>query len=140
MPIRHSVGSGGRNIRGDVYYVQFLLSDYRCRASIPPIKVDGIVGPKTIGAIKAFQEEFTSVVDGRVDPGGPTIAALERAHLAGISSIEFTPAAKRYLRASVPVTLMVQRVYAAYLNKLRDGMGEGPAEKHKESPSPALVG
>jgi hypothetical protein len=124
MPVRQSVGSGGRNGRGDVYYVQFLLSDYRCRNFNPPIKVDGIVGSETVGAIQSVQQDFALTVDGRVDPKGPTLAALERAHLAGLADIQLDPDAKQYFKLSGSANQMIQRVFALYLNKLRDGMGE----------------
>jgi peptidoglycan hydrolase-like protein with peptidoglycan-binding domain len=129
MPIRQSVGSGGRNLRGDVYYVQFLLCDYRCRNFVHPIKVDGIVGPETIGAIRAAQQDFAGTVDGRVDPKGPMITALERAHLAGIINIQFNPDVKEYFKSNVPVNFMLQRVSAAYLNRLRESMGEDSPQK-----------
>jgi peptidoglycan hydrolase-like protein with peptidoglycan-binding domain len=135
MPIRQSVGSGGANLRGDVYYVQFLLCDYRCRNFIPPIKVDGIVGPETIGAIRAAQQDFAGTVDARIDPKGPTITALERAHLAGVTDIQFNPEVKQYLKSNVPVNFMLQRVYAVYLNKLRESMGEDSPQKQPPSVS-----
>src|SRR5579871_4017090 len=106
MPIRQPVGSGGRNLRGDVYYVQFLLCDYRCRNFAPPITVDGIVGPETIGAIRAAQQDFAGTVDGRVDPKGPTLSALERAHFVGITDIQFNPEVKAYFKSNVPVNFM----------------------------------
>lgn len=78
MPITSSVGSGGFNRRADVTRVQEYLNIARQQDALPPIAVDGIVGPETIGAITAFQRLNTRVVDGRIDPHGPTIAALER--------------------------------------------------------------
>jgi peptidoglycan hydrolase-like protein with peptidoglycan-binding domain len=78
MPITSSVGSGGVNRHADVRRVQDYLNVARSQDGLPPIAVDGIVGPETIGAITAFQRGNTRVIDGRVDPHGPTIATLER--------------------------------------------------------------
>src|SRR5262245_53261707 len=41
--------------------------------------VDGLVGPRTIEAIRRYQQAHTKVADGRVDVGSPTIKALVRA-------------------------------------------------------------
>jgi putative peptidoglycan binding protein len=79
MPgISASVGLGGRNLAGDTFTVQQLLNRARQRDGLPPIAVDGRVGPETIGAIRAFQQSRLGFSDGRVDPNGPTIAALNR--------------------------------------------------------------
>ncbi len=77
--ISDSVGLNGANQPQDVRTVQELLNQNRHR--VPDgreIPEDGIVGPKTIFAIKRFQ---TSVLgmrnpDGRVDPSGKTLHAL----------------------------------------------------------------
>jgi hypothetical protein len=80
MPgISASVGLGGRNLAGDTFTVQQLLNRARQEDGLPPIAVDGLVGPETIGAIRAFQQSRLGFSDGRVDPNGPTIAALNRA-------------------------------------------------------------
>ena len=42
----------------------------------PPLKVDGIVGPKTNAAIITFQKKHLGWADGRVDPGKLTIIKL----------------------------------------------------------------
>jgi len=78
MPITLSVGSGGVNRRDDVVRVQEYLNFARRQDWLREIAVDGLVGPETTGAIIAFQRRRTRVVDGRVDPGGPTITELER--------------------------------------------------------------
>src|SRR5436305_5392756 len=77
--ISASVGVGGRNVPEDVRTVQVLLN------SIPPAKggpdplldVDGLVGPKTITAIRKFQQSQLGFNDGRVDPGAKTISKLD---------------------------------------------------------------
>jgi hypothetical protein len=80
-PLGQSVGTGGVNEVQDVAYAQLLLGHWLAgRTSEAPIAVDGDAGPATIGAIHAFQEAVTGVVDDRLDPGGPAIQALERDH------------------------------------------------------------
>jgi hypothetical protein len=77
--ITRSVGFGGVNLPGDTRTVQELLNDARADTGLPPIKVDGLVGPETIGAIRQFQQSRLGFADGRVDPGGPTLQALNAA-------------------------------------------------------------
>jgi peptidoglycan hydrolase-like protein with peptidoglycan-binding domain len=78
--IIHSVGEGGANQKKDVAIVQLLLNRVRSRMIVPSdrLVVDGIVGPRTINAIREFQQQFTSVVDGRVDPHAETITKLNQ--------------------------------------------------------------
>lgn len=71
--IRYSVGFKGRNRPDDVTVVQTLLN---AKGAKPALQVDGKVGPKTIHAIRAFQAGFMNRPDGRVDPGGKTLAKL----------------------------------------------------------------
>jgi len=62
-----SVGRGGKNNTADVKAVQKALG----------LADDGKCGPKTIGAIEAFQKkQGRGKADGRIDPGGPTAKAL----------------------------------------------------------------
>jgi peptidoglycan hydrolase-like protein with peptidoglycan-binding domain len=79
MPISRSVGTGGANLKKDVRYVQALLNYWRLENGRLRIKVDGLVGPVTVGAIRDFQQLRAGIVDGRVDPYGPSIKALEAA-------------------------------------------------------------
>lgn len=78
MLITASVGASGVNRRDDTSLVQFLLNDWRERNGRGPVAQDGLVGPKTIAAIRDFQNTVTHIVDGRVDPAGPAMAELER--------------------------------------------------------------
>ncbi len=72
-----SVGAGGNNARGDVRIVQLLLNAWLRRAGRPLLAIDGIAGPLTCKAISSCQEALRlPVVDGRIDPGGPTLKAL----------------------------------------------------------------
>lgn len=77
MPITASVGLNGVNRPADVRHVQSRLNEFRKSRGQPPIAVDGIAGPRTVAAIKSFQAAMPRIADGRVDPRGPTLAALE---------------------------------------------------------------
>lgn len=79
--ISASVGRGGANRRSDVRVVQNLLNGHiRSIAPTPALVVDGLIGSKTITAITAFQRNVVrlSAPDGRVDPGGRTLEALNQ--------------------------------------------------------------
>ena len=78
--ISGSVGRGGRNFpAADVMTVQYLLNCVPGSQGgpTPELVVDGVVGPKTIAAIEGFQRKNTGIADGRVDPGGATLRALQ---------------------------------------------------------------
>lgn len=92
MRLTGSVGERGRNLAADVTYVQILLSDWLLSKGKLAIAIDGIAGPKTIGAIRLFQQSNTAVVDGLVEPNRSTIKALERCHMEVLrSSISLSP-------------------------------------------------
>jgi|HubBroStandDraft_6_1064221.scaffolds.fasta_scaffold53856_3 hypothetical protein len=78
ISISVSVGSGGKNKRNDTRGVQVALN--AVPASLggagESLKVDGLVGPLTIGAISTFQQRWLTVHDSRCDPSGPTLALL----------------------------------------------------------------
>lgn len=78
--IKRSVGQGGKNDHPDVLLVQILLNKFIIPGFLPgPALVpDGIAGNKTRQAIRAFQAFFLgfNAPDGRVDPGGKTLDAL----------------------------------------------------------------
>lgn len=78
--ITGGVGRGGRNFPPvDVMTVQYLLNCVPAGQGgpSPELAVDGAAGPKTIAAIEKFQRSLGSVCDGRVDPGGATLRALQ---------------------------------------------------------------
>jgi peptidoglycan hydrolase-like protein with peptidoglycan-binding domain len=79
--ITASVGVGGVNRQSDVTAVQVLLNQFVRRLELEPLDTDGDCGPKTRGAIAAFQEDVVGmeVPDGRVDPGGRTWERLQAA-------------------------------------------------------------
>jgi peptidoglycan hydrolase-like protein with peptidoglycan-binding domain len=121
--LRTSVGEGGVNRSKDVKYVQFLLCDWRyCEGGVG-IVVDGIVGPKTKAEIRAFQSKFTSVADGRVDPNGPSIKALETIHINSmISTIGASALRYSYLPAKPAVLgpLLWDTMVSRYFGALYD--------------------
>jgi peptidoglycan hydrolase-like protein with peptidoglycan-binding domain len=80
-PMRGTTGSGGANDVDDVAYAQTLLNDWRNRNDRPLIAVDGRSGPDTEAAIREFQAATTGFADGRLDPDGPAITALEQDHI-----------------------------------------------------------
>jgi hypothetical protein len=85
ISITAPVGRGGRNLPADVRTVQTRLNDLM-GTSRPPLKVDGLNGPKTEGMIADFQKsvlKFKSP-DSRVDPNNKTIAAMNDANSATI--------------------------------------------------------
>jgi hypothetical protein len=73
-----SVGLAGTNRREDVVAIQSLLSKHGFSLGRP----DGICGPKTIAAIKSFQQGFMRNPDGRIDPHGISWNKLTRSSFA----------------------------------------------------------
>lgn len=76
--ITGSVGSSGANKPNDVATIQYLLNCVPGGQGGPPVElaVDGFIGPKTIAAITGFQKARLGFADGRVDPGGKSLTAL----------------------------------------------------------------
>lgn len=76
--IEKSVGQGGYNRKEDVLKIQRLLNLIAVGdgGPMPPLAEDGLVGPKTLGAIRGFQQFHQVANDGRVDPGGPTLKRM----------------------------------------------------------------
>jgi hypothetical protein len=99
--IADSVGGGCPNRRDDVLVVQSLLNVAYARIRVPSrtIAVDGILGSETHAALLHFQRAQTGTADGRVEPGGRTLARLN-AVAAGPPRSSGTARA-----ASVPSTL-----------------------------------
>jgi peptidoglycan hydrolase-like protein with peptidoglycan-binding domain len=73
-----SVGLGGSNVPQDVSLVQGMLNAVRALSleGLPPLKIDGRIGPLTTAAIKRFQQSTLGFSDGRIDPAGRTLARL----------------------------------------------------------------
>jgi len=120
------VGQAVKSHPPDAKYVQFLLNDWRHAKRItPPLAVDGIVGPLTDAAIRAFQKAETGIVDGRIDVNGASVKKLEYLHLARIDSEVYTLVHYGILSMKPPpmgpVTLPLQAV--RYLTALRKSQG-----------------
>jgi peptidoglycan hydrolase-like protein with peptidoglycan-binding domain len=77
--ITRSVGQGGVNAPADVSEIQRLLNSAPAAqgGANPSLSVDGICGGLTQAAILRFQKaQAPAFADGRIDPGGPTLARL----------------------------------------------------------------
>ncbi len=89
MAIKKSVGNKGSNSKVDVMVVQSALNlsqsdKFKMNENLV---VDGKSGSKTIEAIELFQKEIVRLdnTDGRVDPGGKTLAALKKSTVKGLT-------------------------------------------------------
>ncbi len=91
--INKSVGLQVSNYHEDVKKVQILLNQNRHLSGYPAIEDDSVVGSVTITAIKTFQREVTrfSNPDGRVDPNGKTIKALNEGAISGNKPVALPP-------------------------------------------------
>jgi hypothetical protein len=78
LSIKASVGRGGSNLADDVRAIQSALNAQDVADGGPSVQlaVDGLVGALTIAAIEQYQKRQLGWADGRVDPDGPTIHAL----------------------------------------------------------------
>lgn len=79
VSISSSVGYKGVNKRTDTETIQRQINKFIGQLSpLKPLVTDGVVGSLTIGAITEFQKRIVGFAnpDGRVDPGGQTLAAL----------------------------------------------------------------
>jgi peptidoglycan hydrolase-like protein with peptidoglycan-binding domain len=88
--IKASVGVGGVNARVDVLTIQQLLNGVAPDESgpLPLLAEDGFIGPLTNGAIRKFQQgQQLQVVDGRIDPDGPTLRRLNEVSTPGQRAI-----------------------------------------------------
>jgi peptidoglycan hydrolase-like protein with peptidoglycan-binding domain len=76
--INNTVGEKGANAPDDVFMVQMLLNQVPAQEGgpNPQLNVDGLVGPKTIAAIRKFQRSQLGFEDGIVEPGKKTITRL----------------------------------------------------------------
>lgn len=130
-----SVGAGGVNRAEDVLTVQSLLNGISPvrGGPAPPLAEDGLVGPKTTGAIVGYQREQVRIVDGRVDPGGPTITSLRKNSSPGQRALALAfsvdpfaiPSAAGHGATAPAVATLMRR--AARLKRVQISM---PALKH----------
>lgn len=82
VTISASVGRNGANRDADVRAVQTLLNG-QSQTQLERLVVDGDIGPRTIGAIETYQRKVLHFAnpDGKVDPGGKTLTALNAAQV-----------------------------------------------------------
>jgi murein DD-endopeptidase MepM/ murein hydrolase activator NlpD len=81
ITITQPVGGSIPNLnRSEIKSVQVLLNRHRV-PTLPKISEDGIEGPETRSAIEEFQKRIVRMArpDGRVDPNGATMRALNEA-------------------------------------------------------------
>lgn len=79
IKISSSVGQSGVNKNADVLTIQKALNKIPLKKGgpAPKLKEDGLIGPKTIGAIRKFQMSNAGLVyDGRIDPNRATLARI----------------------------------------------------------------
>ena len=113
LGITNSVGRKGKNITADVRTIQQLLNRHRIPGHVLPLKEDGIAGPKTLTRIEDFQKFHVKIKpDGRVDPDGKTIAALNKsAEAAGKPvKVTYSPRLKSDKRIVSPYSFSVIRL------------------------------
>jgi peptidoglycan hydrolase-like protein with peptidoglycan-binding domain len=93
--IAASVGQAGANRKNDSITVQELLNNVSPAdgGPNPALKVDGLPWQKTIAAIKNFQKAQVglSSPDGRVDPNGRTLRALNEFEESNAHAASVTP-------------------------------------------------
>lgn len=81
IEIDHSVGKGGKNRPVDVIKIQNLIANNDRYTELPtPLPLTGINDSRLEKAIEAFQKNHPGlhVIDGRVDPHGKTLQALNQ--------------------------------------------------------------
>ena len=78
VSISATVGAYSANRPADLTAIQQLLNQVPPTAGgpVPLLVVDGLIGPKTKGAIAQFQMKQFGWADMRIDPGGQTLARL----------------------------------------------------------------
>lgn len=78
--ISSSVGKSGKNKPEDTQIVQELLNDFAKTCGFKKLDVDGLIGPKTLAAVAAFQKKAVGMArpDSRIDPGGKSFEVLAK--------------------------------------------------------------
>lgn len=119
--LRGSVGNGGRNLSGDVQAVQFLLNAWQGLSASEFLDLDGIAGPLTCGAIASLQQAAgLRIIDGRVDPEGPTLEVLGKLCAIGIAmAIRATASPSYIIRDRYP--LVSEDILSVFWSGLASG-------------------
>ncbi len=119
-------GSQGVGVRELQYYLRYLA---QFSEEIPPLEQDGIYGPTTESAVRAFQRLYGLPIDGIV--GEDTWEAIYRSYLGAIEAIplQYTEGTAIPF-TGVPLVLGVQseevRLLQEYLNYIRTAYPEIP--------------
>lgn len=121
------LGDSGSAIKNIQYFLNYLSEFY---SEIPQVEIDGIYGPSTENAVKAFQRFFELPITGTVDLS--TYDTLYRTYLGFIESIPF-----RYLDGEIypypgiPLRIgsesEVVRLLQEYLNYISQFFGQIPS-------------
>ncbi|NCA70814.1 MAG: hypothetical protein EOM91_12035 [Sphingobacteriia bacterium] len=123
--IAKSVGLGGVNRKEDVLTIQTLLNRIAVvdGGPLPPLQEDSLIGPKTMGAIRHFQQWHQLVADARVDPSGPTLKRMNELPKRALA--ERNAALLSRLAASMPDLIAMaksaQRIAEAAIDHLQLG-------------------
>jgi N-acetylmuramidase/Putative peptidoglycan binding domain len=88
-----SVGSGGKNLPGDVTLIQTLLQRHKFWLPDDPPKITGVFDKATGDAIRGFQEKPGALLrpDGVVSPHGFTLRWLDRDSIPALKHRVFMP-------------------------------------------------
>lgn len=138
-----SVGQAGQNREDDTRLVQSLLNRIPARSGGPqaPLKVDGLVGPKSIEAIRRFQMANFGSADGRVDARNQTIRRLIVTAMAASPTAappRLTPPAAGEIESITAVT--GRQSLFAKVPSIPQSPGAAPVRALVGSPGSALVG
>ncbi len=131
MPIQAPVGKDAANVRGDVRFVQVMLTDWLLRNGLRGLEINGRVGPEMLAAIKLFEQRYgrdTGHTGGRISPDGATIRRLEEMHLSamlGGIQVHYAFHGSSHLRPSSARKKAVNltRMREQYLAGLRRSLG-----------------
>ena len=104
--MKRRVGLGQPNLRSDVILTQFLLNNWtvmpRLGQAAPVLRLDGVLGPLTTGAVKAYQLARFGVSDGILSPGRPTIRALAYEAMIGASLLRKRRGGNMRIASGIP--------------------------------------
>jgi len=123
LSIARSVGFGGANLQQDVRCIQDLLNlvPGPRGGPMPLLECDGLCGPFTIGAIRQFQKTAAvPVVDGRIDPMGATLKAIEQL----LKTLGITPGAVPVIAGMSPVRAAIVAMAHSMVGSVSDQFSE----------------
>jgi uncharacterized protein (TIGR02594 family) len=133
--ILQSVGRGGANLPTDVQLIQAMINAKIAQlAPLRPLRVDGQVGTKTVGAIEAFQSRVVGMElpDGRVDATGKTLKALTDSKFTSHTRTR-VPLGARQVEKPTPQWLSVAAGEANWLSVATDEDGNEELAGHEQN-------